>query len=259
MSLRWVTVNDDSGRPLIGMTAGTPLSYNRVPCYAANQHYVTSLRAAGADVVVLPAGAPVPARLLERLDGILFPGGVDVDPASYGEEARPELGAVDPELDALELPLVRAAVDRGLPVLGICRGQQVVNVALGGTLYQDLSAAGVTRRPHHAPLENGRDYLDHEIAVVEGSHLASIVGADRLRVNSFHHQAVRRLAPSLTVGATSPDGVIEATESADGRVLTLQCHPESLSPSHAWAQNLFKAFVRAAAGMPEPVVAATPS
>ena len=221
----------------------------KIPPYlAVNTAYVAALQAAGADVVLLPPGpSGVPAALLDRLDGLLLPGGVDVDPSAYGERPREGLGEVDGELDALELGLARTAVERRLPLFGICRGQQVVNVALGGTLYQDLASDGATAFPHASPTEMGRDYLAHEIEVTPGSCLRAAVGADRLRVNSQHHQAVRRVAPGLRVNAVSrDDGIVEGLESADGQVLTVQCHPEELT-EHAWPRRLFGAFVEMAA------------
>lgn len=214
-----------------------------------NRQYVDALREAGADVVLLPPG-PLPP-LLDRLDGVLIPGGVDVDPRHYGEEPRPGLGDVDQELDAIELPLVRAAAGRGLPVFGICRGQQVVNVALGGTLYQDIVSDGVSSVTHDEPLEKGRDFLAHAIEVEPDSRLRQLLGATRLPVNSFHHQVVRRIAPGLRVTATSDDGLVEGLESADGRVLTVQCHPEELT-AHAWARALFSGFVAIADKRSEP-------
>jgi putative glutamine amidotransferase len=158
------------------------------------------------------------------------------------------LGDVDGELDALELGLARAAFERRLPLFGICRGQQVVNVALGGTLYQDLAHDGATDLPHASPKELGRDHVAHEIEVSPGSHLYAAIGADRLAVNSHHHQAVRRVASDLRVTALSPrDGVVEGLESEDGLVLTVQCHPEEMT-AHQWARRLFGAFVEIAAG-----------
>jgi putative glutamine amidotransferase len=238
----------DHPRPLIGTTVGNRPDRAGRPRLAVNRTYVTALQDAGADVVLLPPGPNgPPSPLLDRLDGLLLPGGVDVGPAWYGESPRPALGEVDEDLDALEVPLARAAVERGLPVFGVCRGQQVVNVALGGTLYQDLALDGASDFPHATPQERGRDFLAHWIEVSPGSHLHRVLGADRLEVNSFHHQAVRRVAPGLLVTAFSPgDGVIEGMESPDGLVLTVQCHPEELV-SHPWARGLFRAFVLLAA------------
>jgi putative glutamine amidotransferase len=122
----------------------------------------------------------------------------------------------------------------------------MVNVALGGSLYQDILADEVSTFDHWAPLERGRDYLAHKVRLLPGTHLREIAGADEVEVNSFHHQAVKRVAPSLRVNAVSPDGVIEGLESEDGLVLTVQSHPESLATS-PWASALFGAFVSTAA------------
>ena len=236
-------------RPLIGLTARNRPARQIPPHSAVNSSYVYALQAAGADVVILPPGPHgVPAALLDLLDGVLLPGGIDVDPAAYSERPREGLGDVDGDLDALELGLARAAFEGRLPILGICRGQQVVNVALGGTLYQDLARDGATDLPHASPKENGRDYPAHEIEVSPGSHLRAALGASRLTVNSHHHQAVRRVAPGLRVTAVSPrDGIVEGMESDDGLVLTVQCHPEEMT-AQPWARRLFSAFVEVAAG-----------
>jgi putative glutamine amidotransferase len=213
---------------------------------ASKAAYVGALQAAGADVVILPGGGGgVSPALLDLLDALVLTGGLDVNPARYGETPRPGLGVIDDDLDALELPLVPAAIERRLPLFGICRGHQVVNVALGGTLYQDLAGDGATDFPHATPLERGRDHLAHAIDVGAGSRLRDVVGADRIEVNSFHHQAVRDLAPDLVVTAESPDGIVEAMESRDGLILTVQCHPEELT-GHGWARSLFSAVVTAA-------------
>jgi putative glutamine amidotransferase len=234
--------------PLIGVTVADRPDANGRPRLVVNRAYVDALQAAGAAVVLLPPGpAGVSPALLDRLDGVLLPGGADVAPARYGERPREGLGPVDEELDALELSLVHAAVERRVPLFGICRGHQVVNVALGGTLYQDLALDGATRLAHRTPLEWGRDFLAHPIEVEQGSRLRSVLRAGRLDVNSFHHQAVRRVAPGLAVTAVSPeDGVVEGTESPDGLILTVQCHPEELT-AHGWARALFGALVASAA------------
>lgn len=234
-------------RPLIGVTARNRPKQAIPPYLAVNSSYVRALQAAGADVVVLPPGPHgVPAALLDLLDAVLLPGGVDVDPVEYGESPREGLMEVDTELDAHELALARTAYERRLPLFGICRGQQVVNVALGGTLYQDLARDGATDRVHASAKELGRDHVAHEIEVTPGSHLHAALGAARVAVNSHHHQAVRRVAPGLLVTAVSPgDDVVEGLESEDGLVLTVQCHPEEMT-SHAWARRLFGAFVEIA-------------
>ncbi len=235
-------------RPLIGLTVGAVLQHTGMPYFGLNKQYITALVEAGATPVLLPAGSSSePDDLLDNLDGMVFPGGLDVHPSLYGDEPSSLLGRVDGDLDALDIPLVRAAVRRRLPVLGLCRGHQVVNVALGGSLYQDIRADGASPENHWAPLEQGRDHLAHSIEIVPGSLLSQLAGADRVEVNSFHHQAVKEIAPGLAVNAYSTgDHVIEGLESADGMVLTVQAHPEALVHSQSWANRLFQAFVLAA-------------
>ncbi len=234
--------------PVIGVSVGAVIEYTGLPYFGLNKQYAAALQEAGAKVVLLTSGRPSAGEaLLGSLDGVLFPGGLDVHPSRYGEVAKPVLGRFDSELDELEIPLARAAVERGLPVLGVCRGHQVVNVALGGSLYQDIRADGASPENHWAPLEQGRDHLAHSIDIVPGTLLSQLTGADRVEVNSFHHQAVKDIAPRLKVNAySSGDHVIEGLESADGMVLTVQAHPEALVHSQSWAHCLFQAFVTAA-------------
>ena len=234
---------------LIGITIGTVMARGGAFRYSLNRSYVGALRGAGADVVLLPTGSPPPSeQLLRRLDGILLPGGGDVDPKHYREERRPELGGVDPELDRLELWLATWAAEHGKPLLGLCRGHQVVNVALGGTLYQDIQADKASEHQHDVPIELGFDNLDHWIDIDPDSRLGLVVGRTRLQVNSHHHQAVKRLANGLRVTAnSSDDGIVEALESPDGRILTMQCHPEELVFGTEWSPALFRAFAQAAA------------
>src|SRR2546427_12853418 len=132
-------------RPLVGVPVGAVLEYTGLPYYGLNGQYVAALKAAGADVILLPAGLPAPEAILDRLDAVLFPGGLDVDPSNYGQAASPALGRVNADLDALEGPLARLAVERRLPLLGVCRAHRMVNVASGGTLYQGITTHGLLR------------------------------------------------------------------------------------------------------------------
>jgi putative glutamine amidotransferase len=210
--------------------------------------YTTALEAAGARCVLLPPGNDSPAAisaLLARLDGVLIPGGADVDPSFYGEKVHESVTRTDPERDNYELKLIRAAVKRGMPVLGICRGQQSINVALGGTLYQDLDSQAAVRARHQTPHGPGHDRLVHGVDLKPGSRYRRAVAGPRVKVNSRHHQAVREVAPGLVVSAVSHDGVIEGIESPDGRVVAVQCHPEALTRLD-WARRLFRDFVAAA-------------
>ena len=231
-----------ASRPLIGITIGNvSRPGERARCGTATA-YLLSIQQAGGNGVLIPPGEPAAAvELLDRLDGLMLTGGADVGPASYQETRRSLTGDPDPARDTLETRLVRAARRRRMPILGICRGQQMVNVALGGTLYQDLVADGATAEVHDARA-NGRGQLAHPIDIAAGSWLADVTRSRRLQVNSLHHQAVRTVARGLSVTATSPDGVVEAMQSRDRRVLTVQSHPEEL-PGQLWAQRLFRAFV----------------
>jgi putative glutamine amidotransferase len=235
-----------SGRPLIGIPIGRHTDsrgrvYARLP-----ESYGLALTAAGAAPVLIQplddAGAL--ERIFSTLDGIVFPGGLDVHPRRYGEEIDPSV-TVDEPLDELELKLATLATDRELTTLGICRGQQLLNVALGGSLVQDLPSVGVKHPQSDAAI---RDHLAHPIEVEAGSRLAAIFGSTSFGVNSFHHQAVKELGRGLKAVGWSPDGVIEAIESTDHPwLLAVQFHPENLVASHEQSRRLFAAFVAACA------------
>jgi putative glutamine amidotransferase len=238
-----------AGRPLIGITTG-PLA-PRPPSPAGlrqNRAYARAVAAGGGAPVLIPLlDDPAALRAIyARLDGVLLPGGADVDPARYGEATRPDcqVAGVDALLDAVELQLARWALDDARPLFGICRGQQTLNVAAGGTLYQDLPTQLPGSLAHQQP--NARDQLVHAIAVAADSRLAAVLGATALEVNSIHHQAIARLAAGLRATAHSPDGVIEGVE-APGHpfALAVQFHPEELVPDHAPSARLFAAFVAA--------------
>lgn len=224
--------------------------------------YVEAIEAAGGEAVLLLPGAAEPSeRALDDLDGLLITGGDDIDPRHYGQEIREGWDVtVDAARDALELPLTRAAVQRDLPVLGICRGAQVLNVAMGGTLIQDIDRemTGHQDWSHQQWKSHPAEPPDasiHEIEIESGSRLREIVGQERLGVNTFHHQGIARPAPGLAVTARTVDrrgaGVIEALESPRHRfVLGVLWHPERMWKGRA-ARNtasarLFAALVDAA-------------
>jgi putative glutamine amidotransferase len=199
-----------------------------------DQYYAPYRRAvveAGAEPVDLPPGT----ASLPNLDGLLLPGGEDVDPSFYGEVPDAKIGPGDRELDETELDLFRQAREQNLPVLGICRGQQVINVAMGGSLVQHLE--------DHEVRAHGRSHLAHAIDVDPSSELGRAAGDHKIRVNSLHHQAIRRLAPGLHQTARADDGTVEAVESDDGLVIAVQCHPEELTTDLPWARTLFERFV----------------
>jgi putative glutamine amidotransferase len=236
-------------RPLIGVTtselrasgAGTLRRHGEPPHaeMALGMTYLRAIEAAGATPVVLPPLGD-PSAYLDRLDGICLSGGPDLDPDAYGSADRhPELGPTEPDLDAFELELARAADERGLPLLGICRGAQALNVARGGTLHQHL--------PGHRQTEPATA-TTHSVHVDPGTRLASLLGTEVLRVNSFHHQAVDRLGGGLRAVAHAADGTVEAVEAPGAEfVIGVQWHVEGLvaAPRH---RVLFEALVAASAG-----------
>jgi putative glutamine amidotransferase len=198
--------------------------------------YLKAMQAAGAEPIELPPGT----SQLPDVDGLLLPGGWDVDPAFYGEAKDEKVGPIDSDLDETELRLFRQAREQELPILGICRGQQVINVALGGSLIQHLD--------DHDVRDHGRSHLAHTIEVDPKSELGQAAGEHKVRVNSFHHQAIRRLAPGLHQTAKGEDGTVEGVESDDGLIVAVQCHPEELTTDLPWARKLFERFVARAQG-----------
>ncbi len=224
-------------RPLIGLTVGPG---GQQPGYLRlRDTYPRAVEQAGGVPVLIPPMQSVEAlqQLLASLDAVVFPGGLDVDPAEYGEESHP-LTEVNPELDRLELAVAKWVARTRVPTLGICRGQQLLNVALGGSLVQHIEG--------HQQGEP-RDALAHSIRVAADSRLAEILGATEVQVNTHHHQAVRQLGSRLRAVAWAPDGTIEGMESTDGDwLLAVQFHPEDLVGFHSPSQRLFEAFVKAA-------------
>lgn len=233
--------------PLIGVTSERTVSALGSPYQGIGEAYTQAIIQAGASPVLIPTGLPEKALpgLLARLDGLLLTGGGDVHPRFYRSEEHPLIAGIDVERDRLEIELATAAAEAGLPLLGICRGLQVINVALGGSLYADLGNQHPGALPHSRYPEKPRDYLAHPIEVSAGSCLAGIMGAGPSDVNSMHHQGICELAPGLQATALAPDGVIEAVElPGHPFALAVQWHPECLL-EHEPARALFKAFVNA--------------
>ena len=207
-----------------------------------NVSYVRAVEQAGGVPLVLPplgASSGV-EHLLDVADALILSGGEDVDPSLYGAERHPRLGRVNAARDATEIALVQAARERRIPTLAICRGIQVLNVALGGTLVQDLPSERPSDITHDHDL--GCTVRVHDVEVDAASRLAQLVGATRLRVNSSHHQAVDAVAPGLCVSARAPDGVVEAVdwEDDDWWALGVQWHPEEMvATSESWDRALF--------------------
>jgi putative glutamine amidotransferase len=234
-------------RPLIGLACLSLQSQASPPRFAANQRYVQAIEAAGGAPLLIPLlDDEIALRsIYQSLTGLLLPGGADLDPRLYGEAPHPKLGPLDVAMDRVELLLLGWALADDRPVLGICRGQQTLNVGLGGNLYQDLPGQFGRSIDHRASREE-RPRLVHEIEVRPETRLAAIIGPGRRMVNSLHHQGVKDVAPGLLASAHSPDGLVEGLESPEHRfVLSMQCHPEELYEQHDWAMALFRAFVAA--------------
>ncbi len=216
---------------------------------AIGDGYLSGLLESGAVPIVLPATSDPEhiARLVKACDGFLIPGGQDIDPARYGERRAPHTHRSATARDAMEQALVKAAVAADKPILGICRGMQSINVALGGTLHQDIRADAPKEALQHVQ-KRPFDLPAHMVDVVEGTKLADIVGAPRLGVNTIHHQGIGELGEGLIVSAVSPDdGVIEGIERPDKLfVIGVQWHPEHMWRTRPHSKRLFRAFVEAA-------------
>jgi putative glutamine amidotransferase len=209
--------------------------------------YVTALENAGLIPLIVPplSSAGAAAGVLDSVAGLVLTGGEDVDPARYGEQRHEKIRAVNAERDATEAALIVEARARGMPVLAICRGIQILNVALGGTLIQDIRSQCDTKVAHDE--EGPRDSRSHEVSIEAGSLIAEAVGAEHVTVNSFHHQSVNRVAEGMRVTARSPDGIVEGLESTDKKwwVMAVQWHPEEMTESaEPWDRGLFQAFAR---------------
>jgi putative glutamine amidotransferase len=237
-------------RPAIGVTIENARQEPEV--FRLREDYVRSVETAGGLPLVLAPGRPEDAaEVLGRVDALLLTGGADLDPKYYGEAPHPKLGPTFEERDAFELALVREALRRDLPLLAICRGQQVLNVAMGGTLVQDIPSQLPGAGAHDPDVE--RWETCHEVEILPGTRLREILGTERVAVNSFHHQSIKGLGGDLVLSARSPDGVVEGIELPRGTrrfVVGVQWHPESFWDHPPGFGSLFEALVRAANGHP---------
>ena len=232
-------------RPVIGLTLDSeaPGGYSPMPWYALRENYAQAVARAGGLAMLLPHEAEQAADYLDRLDGVIVTGGAfDVDPALFGEATRHPTVKTKDRRTAFELALTRGALDRDLPLLGICGGQQLLNIVLGGTLIQHVPDEVPAALAHEQP--NPRTEPGHVVRLRPGTLLRRICGADEIAVNSTHHQAVKAVGGGVTVNAVAPDGVIEGIEVAGRRFcLGVQWHPEySVSSGD---DRIFDAFVAA--------------
>jgi len=227
--------------PLIGVACSIEKGSFRI-----GQAYVQAIEQVGGVAIGIPPMNNIEhiVSVLQRFDGLLLPGGNDIDPMLYHEDIIRENGALEPERDRLELAIVQWALAHDVPLLGICRGLQMLNVAAGGTLYQDIPAQADSALQHRQKAP--RWYGTHAIHIEHGTQLADIFQPDTLRVNSFHHQAVKKLAPGFIASARANDNMIEAIESPQHRfAVGVQWHPEAMLPHDPNQATLFKAFMQA--------------
>lgn len=231
--------------PLIGITAGND---PRTPGqYVIRWDYVRSIeQAGGIPVILAPSGAALHSRLTTRLDGLLLTGGVDIEPSAYGEPFHPSVTRTSPERDEFEFKLSKTALEQKVPILAICRGLQVLNVVMGGSLVQDIPTV-VGSQISHDDSKRQRHELAHQVALKTGTRLYEILKVEKMWVNSFHHQSAKKLGNGLMPVAWADDEVIEAVELPDSHfVIGVQWHPESFWNQGETFLPLFKSFAAAA-------------
>lgn len=238
--------------PLIGITADssgfepTGSKTNREGWYSLARRYCDAIQNAGGLPVIIPHSRSRSQihRLLTRIDGLLISGGgFDIDPAYYGEQPTAKLGKIKPQRTFTELTSIAFGLERDLPMLGICGGAQAINVALGGSLYQDIATQLPGAQQHQ---QEGRNHYRHVVELPRGTLLYKICKCSTLKVNTTHHQAIRKLGEGLAINATAPDGLIEGIESKKHSfVLGLQWHPEVLAQSDVIQRRIFSLFISA--------------
>jgi putative glutamine amidotransferase len=237
-------------RPIIGCTTYRKRVPQRRPIeiYGLMPSYVEAIVAGGGIPLLIPLGLSTEdmQAVLERIDGLVLPGGGDVEPELYGGQRHDTLWGINPERDHTELFMSRLAVKTQKPILAICRGIQVFNVALGGTLWEDIASLVPGAIRHDAPDDRPRNYLAHSVKLERNSLLAQHLGQGQHQVNSIHHQAIRELAPELVVTATAPDEIIEGVElPGHPFAIGVQWHPENLVGDNPAMLALFKGLVQA--------------
>ena len=240
-------------RPLIGIPCQSDFrDGSRRPIYCNNRAYVHAVENAGGVPILIPIFQDLSLldTLLPRLDGLLLSGGIDIEAARFGEERHPLADEPDRELDAIELMLASRALQEDIPTLGICRGMQLLNVALDGTLYQDIDDL----RPaslHHTRRDMPRDFLAHRVTVLPGSRMEQLLGTNSFVVNSLHHQAVHKPGRGVVISGQAEDGIPELLEVPDRRfVMAAQFHPEEFYRKEPVCARLFAGFVRACSDDP---------
>jgi putative glutamine amidotransferase len=231
-------------KPIIGITCLHDWAEGR---HRQNDTYINAISKAGGIPILLPCltDANDIETHLTLVHGLVISGGPDADPCYFNAEPEPGLGAVNPEMDAYEVPLIQRALELDMPILGICRGEQMLNIAAGGTLIQHIpaSVAGALKHRQEAP----RHYPTHTVQVAAETKLAAMLGEGVLRVNTFHHQSVRDLAPGFVCSAVASDGIVEAIESSThSYAVGVQWHPEGMWNTEFNYDGLFDGFIVAA-------------
>jgi putative glutamine amidotransferase len=237
--------------PLIGITGYKSQAFDppHRPTFALGRQYVGAVQAAGGLPVVIPPTLDEDElhELFARLDGLLLPGGGDIDPANFHEPMHPATKEISADRDHAELALARWALAKDKPVLAICRGIQVMNVSAGGTLVQDIPSQIPNALPHRYSGDTPRDFIAHTVRVDAGTRLASILGTTEIATNSWHHQSCKEPGRGIVYTAWSPDGVVEAAEMLGHRfAVAVQWHPEEMFHNRADMLALFRALVEAA-------------
>lgn len=225
-------------KPIIGMTMN-----NSDGRYFLNEPYVEAIEKNGGIPICIPIDSD---EIVEMIDGLLLTGGYDIDPKYFGEEPHPKLGIVTAKRDAVEMQLVRKCLEKGIPIFGICRGLQLLNVFFGGNIYQDINTQFKTNIEHQQKEE--RTKATHEVVVEKNSKLFSIIEMENLFVNSMHHQAIRKVGERLTSVASAPDGIVEAIELENYPFcVAVQWHPEELAKAGDLpSKKMFESFIESA-------------
>lgn len=234
--------------PIIGVTAYRNLSRSGFPQFSASENYIQSVIQAGACPVMIPPGVKEADldTLVQRLDGLLLSGGGDIHPDFYGSGEHPLVSDVDRDRDRLELFLLEKCMLLEMPLLGICRGFQLINVGLGGTLFEDISDQKAGSLKHDYSPGWPRNHLAHEVSLAPNTTLARLFDKNRIQVNSLHHQGIRRLSDKLLALGSAPDGILEAFQIRDYPFgIAVQWHPEEMRADPKM-QALFRSFVEAA-------------
>ena len=245
-------------RPVIGIPCQADFREgSKRPIYGNNRTYVHAVEDAGGLPILIPMLRDLHnlEDLLPRLDGILFSGGIDMQPSFYGEQTLPELSEFDPQLDEFEITVANWALQEDIPILGVCRGMQLLNVVLGGSLYQDISSQHPSSLEHRRR-DMPRTALTHAVMVEEGSLMERVLGTRQVWINSLHHQAVKEPGKGVRISGRAEDGIAELLEVPEHRfLLGVQGHPEEIYGQVEPFSQLFETFVRACANIPvAPVV-----